>query len=145
MIRVLCVDDHRVVARSLGYLFRDIDGLEMVGHCSVAEQVGPMALDTNPDVVLMNTIMPRARGGDLEFCGLDCTQGLLADLPHVRVLIFSAITGSDVMERAKAAGAVGYIHKSTSPGSIIEAIRTVAAGETCWQEYGRAQQTKGDL
>jgi DNA-binding NarL/FixJ family response regulator len=134
MIRLLCVDDFKLLLNGIGRLLREAGDLELVGRCSVAEQVIPMALETKPDIVLMNLIMPRTRGGNVELCGFEETRKLVDDLPGVRVVIFTFQLGPHLIEMAKEAGAAACIHKGTDWQDVLWAIRTVAAGGDYWDE-----------
>ena len=134
MIRVLSVEDHRSNYESLALVLRPIDDIELVGHCSSADQVVPMALKLRPDVVLMNMIMPRQRGSDeVAICGLEVAQELLSDVPGIQVLIFSALAKQSFADRAREIGVAGYLPKGMPRDEIITMIRDVARGETAWE------------
>ncbi len=133
MIRVLSVEDHRSNYESLALVLRPIDDIELVGHCSSADQVVPMALETNSDVVLMNMIMPRQRGSDeVAICGLEVAQELLTDLPGIQVLIVSALARQRFADRAREMGVAGYLPKGMPRDDLITIIRVVALGGTAW-------------
>ena len=133
MIRVLSVEDHRSNYESLALVLRPIDDIELVGHCSAADQVVPMALRTKPDVVLMNMIMLRQRGSDeVAICGLEVAQELLSDVPGIQVLIFSALAKQSFADRAREIGVAGYLPKGMPRDDLISMIRDVARGETAW-------------
>ena len=125
MIRVLIVDDHKMVRDGLRQLLSGAAGISVVGFCSDGEQVVTMAATVRPDVVLMDIQMPR-------MSGLEATRELLARQPTIKVLMLSASAGHRVSTDAALAGAKGFISKDGDPAALVDAIRAVAAGDTVW-------------
>ncbi|WP_158544823.1 response regulator transcription factor [Blastococcus sp. TF02-09] len=127
MIRVMVVDDHLVVRQGLAACFEyRTEDVRVVGGCGRGDQVVDAAHTLAPDVVLMNCNMD---GGD----GWAATEALLAVQPHCHVIFFSAIgAGPADYARARAVGAVGYLHKSVDPDDLENYVREVAAGGTAW-------------
>jgi DNA-binding NarL/FixJ family response regulator len=124
VIRVLVVDDHDFVRTQLVALLDSCDDIEVVGQCSAGEQVIGTAARVAPDVVVMDVQMGA-------MSGLAATRGLLAVQPTVRVVVLTA-SPSVTVQNAAETGARGLILKGGSPDDLVAAVRTIAAGGTCW-------------
>jgi DNA-binding NarL/FixJ family response regulator len=120
LIRVLVVDDHPHVRDSLQRLVATAPDLVFVGAAEDGESAPDRCLALTPDVVLMDLRMP---GID----GVEATRRVMAECPDVRVLVLTSVPASWALERAAAAGAVGYLLKDAPIASIIEAIRDAAS------------------
>ena len=123
--RVLIVDDHAFVRTGLTALLDGADGIVVVGECADGADLPDVASCVQPDVVLMDVQMPR-------ICGPDATRTLLTAQPTVKVLMVSASMPAGTVRDAAAAGASGYLLKGGDGGSLVAAIRIVAAGGTAW-------------
>jgi DNA-binding NarL/FixJ family response regulator len=121
MIRLFLVDDHAVLRHGLRALFRQEDGLEVVGEAEDGEELLAQLPATPCDVVLLDLHMP---GLD----GLATTQRLHAEFPDVRVLVLSMADGERAIGQVLAAGAHGYVLKNVGHDEIVMAVRAVAAG-----------------
>ena len=119
MIRVLLVDDHALVRAGLSALLDATDDLTVVGEAADGEQAVELALNTTPDVVLMDLSMP---GTD----GVAATRLLLAALPETQVLVLTSFSDRDRVRDALAAGAIGYLLKDSTPQEVIAGVRAAA-------------------
>ena len=121
-IRVLVVDDHPLVRRTLAEALSDEDGLVVVGECEDGCQVVEAAARLRPDVVFMDLSMP-------VMDGLAATRALRAARPEARVIVW---TGEDLEARRKAvaAGAHALVPKGTRLHALLHCLRTVAVGGT---------------
>ncbi|THV41735.1 response regulator [Glycomyces buryatensis] len=124
MIRVMLVDDQRLVRAGFASILGDEDDIEIVAEASDGAEVPELARRHRPDVVLMDIRMP---GVD----GLEATERIGADakLDGVRVIILTTFDEDDYVYRALRAGASGFLVKDTDPDELIHAIRVVAAGD----------------
>jgi DNA-binding NarL/FixJ family response regulator len=122
-IRVLIVDDQRIVRDGLEMLVGLIDGVEVVGVASDGRVAVDRALVERPDVVLMDLRMPNVDG-------IEATALLGADLPETRVVILTTYADDASIIPALKAGARGYLTKDASADEIESAIRNVHAGAT---------------
>lgn len=128
-IRLMIVDDHAVVREGLeAMLGSDPDISRITTAASGAEAIRLCSSDT-PQVVLLDLRMP---GGD----GLSVLDTIRARWPTVRVLLLSANASTTEVLRARHAGAAGHLSKSTDRAALLAAIRTVAAGGTCFADEG---------
>ena len=121
-IKVLVVDDHPVWRSGVR---NDLEGsglAEVVGEAEDGGEAIEMALKVMPEVVLMDLQLPHVSG-------VDATRQIIADSPHVKVLVLSASgEEADVLEAVKA-GASGYLLKSSASHELIDAITRVRDGE----------------
>lgn len=121
-MRVLLVDDHRVVLVGLRRLLSTYDDVTVVGAAEDGANAVRLAMDTRPDVVLMDV---RMTGVD----GIDATRTIKRLVPGCAVVM---LTSSDVYDDIAAsldAGADGYLLKDTDPDLLVDALRRCLAGE----------------
>ena len=121
-IRVLVVDDHPIVIGGTRALLEEVDDIEVVGEA----YNGAMAIEENkklnPDVILMDLIMPEMDG--IEAIGL-----ITKDQPEAKILVLTSFITDDKVFPAIKAGAMGFLLKDSEPQELIEAIRNVYKGE----------------
>lgn len=116
-IRVLIVDDNEVVREGLESLLAPHGDIEIVGKAVDGLDAVTKALETNPDVILMDAQMPRADGAE-------ATRKIKEKLPDVKVL-FLTVYG-DYVGDALTAGASWYLTKDCRRQDLLDAIRTLA-------------------
>jgi DNA-binding NarL/FixJ family response regulator len=124
VVDLLIADDHEVVRAGLSSLFEGTD-IRVVASAADGNDALALALAHRPDVVLLDVRMP-------EMDGLECLSKLRAKLPETPVLMFSAYDNPTYSARAVALGAAGFLLKTASREQLVEAVRTVARGETLW-------------
>lgn len=118
MVRVLIVDDSRLVRYGLQSLLERQCDLEVCGSAASGRLGVAMAAATAPDVVIMDLSMP-----DLD--GVEATRQIVHDCPGTRVVVLTADAAPATERAAMAAGAARYVLKGTEPGFLLEAIRGV--------------------
>lgn len=121
-IRILIVDDEKVVREALADLIEASDGMTVAAVVADADAAIAAATRSRPDVALVDIRMP---GG-----GAKATRGILTSCPHTQVLALSASGGRDTVLEMLQAGAAGYLVKGILPSEVIAGIRRVALGET---------------
>jgi DNA-binding NarL/FixJ family response regulator len=119
-IRLLLVDDHRVVRLGLTALLQSEPDMEVVGEASNGLEAVALVQELKPDVVIMDISMP-------EMDGLEATRRIKGTC-HCQVLILTVHAQERYLFPVLKAGAAGYVLKSTVDEELIEAIRTVARG-----------------
>lgn len=121
-IRVVVVDDQPVFTEMLRMVLDMQDDIKVVGMAFTGDEGLKLALDTKPDVLLVDYHMPG-------MTGLEVIQSLRAEGENTTVLVLTADTGEAVMAEAIAAGAAGYITKQQALSEVVQAVRTASEGE----------------
>lgn len=121
-IRVIAVDDHEVVRGGIKFALSAVDDVELVGETHGGEEAVRLCEQTQPDVVLMDLMMP---GTD----GVATTKAIRERFPDVQILVLTSFHDEDLVPRAMQAGAVGYLLKGVSNRQLVEAIRAAHAGQ----------------
>jgi DNA-binding NarL/FixJ family response regulator len=121
-IRVLIVDDHAVVRSGLKLLLEAEPGIEPIGEAENGSRAVFEAIELQPDVVLLDLVMP-------ETGGLESMPTLLQSVPDAKVLVLSMQDDPRYVREAFAAGASGYLLKEAADVELVAAIRAVAVGE----------------
>jgi two-component system, NarL family, response regulator LiaR len=122
MIRVLIVDDHEVVRQGLRMFLRLDPELEIVGEAADGAAAIHQARETQPDVILMDLLMP---GTD----GITATAAIRGEQPETEVIALTSVLEDDKIIGAIRAGAIGYLLKDTGAQELCRAIKAAAAGQ----------------
>ncbi|MGZ4400761.1 MAG: response regulator [Gaiellaceae bacterium] len=121
-IRVLVVDDHAVVREGLRTFLELQDGIEVAGEAADGAEAIDVAERIQPDVVLMDLVMPRLDG-------LAAMRALRERLPQIRVVVLTSFFDDEKLLPALRAGAAGYLLKNAQPQEVARAVRAAHAGE----------------
>jgi NarL family two-component system response regulator LiaR len=121
LIRVMTVDDHEILRSGIRFSLAAFDDLELVGEAHSGEEALRLCEKLQPDVVLMDMLMP-------EMNGVDTTQAIRCQHPQVQVLVLTSFHDQDLVRRAMRAGAIGYLVKGVSADELADAIRAARAG-----------------
>jgi signal transduction histidine kinase/ActR/RegA family two-component response regulator len=119
-IRVLLVDDHRILRMGLASLLRSEADIEVVGEAVDGQMAIEMSRELRPDVVVMDITMPRMNG-------IDATRRILAEAPSVRVIGMSMHEQDDMANAMRSAGAVAYLTKGCPSDELCQVIRDVCS------------------
>ena len=120
-IKILIVDDHAIVRDGLAAILKFQKDLVVVGDAEDGQTAVQKARELNPDVVLLDLMMPTMGG-------VDATAEILRANPEVRVLLLTSYGTSAELSRAFKNGATGAITKNLPKEELLAAIRNVAAG-----------------
>jgi len=120
-IRVMVVDDHRVVRSGLTAFLAASDDLELVGEASDGRQAVELCARLRPDVVLMDLVMP-------EMDGAAATKAIRERCPETQVVALTSFREDELVTGALQAGAIGYLLKNVSADDLAGAIRAAKAG-----------------
>ena len=120
-IRLLIIDDHPMMREALTTALVEEKDMEVIGEASDGIEGMKKAIELNPDVVLMDLLMP---GMD----GLEAIDGILAAQPGGKILVVTSLEDEDKILAAVQAGVLGYFPKSAPRPFLLEAIRKVADG-----------------
>ncbi|MGW5971142.1 response regulator [Streptomyces sp. NPDC055186] len=123
-IRVLLADDQTLVREAFALLVESASDMEVVGQAATGREAAELARTRRADLVVMDIRMP-----DLD--GIEATRLIAAeeDLAGVKVLVLTTYDTDENIVDALRAGASGFLVKDTRPAELLDAIRTVAAGE----------------
>ncbi len=122
-IRVLIVDDHQIVRKGLRALFETEPDLKVVGEAADGVDAVEQAVKLQPDVILMDLVMPRMDG-------VEATRQIMSQRPAAHILVLTSYGSDSKIFPAVKAGAVGFLLKDTRPEALVAAIRQAAAGHS---------------
>lgn len=123
MIRLVLVDDHHIVRRGLRSYLEAFSDIVVVGEAAGGEEALSKVGDWQPDVILLDLLMP----GGLD--GIETARRLRAAAPQTQIVILTAY-GDDVrVPAALRAGAIGYVRKDAEPELLLTAVRSAARGQ----------------
>jgi NarL family two-component system response regulator LiaR len=120
-IRLLIVDDHKVVRNGLQVFISLYDDIEVVGEARNGQQAVEQCATHQPDVVLMDMVMPVMDGPT-------ATRLIREQFPQVQVVALTSFDEEEIVQRAIEAGAVGYLYKDVEEDELIDAIRSAREG-----------------
>lgn len=122
MIKVLIADDHHVVRRGLLFFLKTQKDIEVIGEASNGKEAVELATELQPDIVLMDLVMPIMDG-------IEATRHIKSIYPHIHILMLTSFSDRDHIVPAIEAGAAGYQLKDIEPDDLVETIRKIIAGE----------------
>jgi NarL family two-component system response regulator LiaR len=122
-IRVLIVDDHSMVRAGLATFIRVKADLDLVGEGRNGQDALRLCEQLQPDVVLMDLVMPRMDG-------LEATRAIRERWPHIQIIALTSFKEKERVHKALQAGAIGYLLKDVSADELAEAIRAAHAGRS---------------
>jgi NarL family two-component system response regulator LiaR len=121
-IRVLIAEDHAIVRKGVRTLLSMEKDIEVIGEAANGREAVEQVGNLNPDVVLMDLVMP-------ELDGIQAIQQIRTIHPGAKVLVLTSFATDDKIFPAIKAGALGYLLKDSDPAELARAIRQVNAGE----------------
>lgn len=122
-IRVLIADDHTIVREGLATLLEAFPDLTLAGEAANGQEAVQLYSELNPDVVLMDLMMP-------VMDGVTAIREILKDHPDSCILALTSFVENEMVQTALEAGAFGYLLKNISASELAEAIRAAKAGKS---------------
>lgn len=122
-VRVLLADDHQLVRAGLEQLLAAAADLEVVATAADGAEAVRLAEETDPDVVLMDLVMP-------EMGGVEATRRIVERCPSVAVVVLTSFSDQERILDALDAGAIGYLLKDVEPAQLLAGVRSAARGES---------------
>ena len=123
MIRILIVDDQKIVRESISALLGEVSEFEVMRTVNDGYEAIALIKDLQPDIILMDIEMPGLNG-------LEATKSLIKQYPNLKILMLTSHDDDELIARSLAAGAEGYLLKNMPHVEIIRAIRFVTEGYT---------------
>jgi DNA-binding NarL/FixJ family response regulator len=123
VIRVLLAEDHNIVRAGLADLLSNVDDFAVVGAAEDGAEAVALAAELDPDVVLMDLLMPTLDG-------TEATRRIVEANAGARVVVLTSFAESDRVLDALDAGAIGYLLKDAEPEELFRSIRAAARGES---------------
>jgi len=117
-IRVLIVDDHAIVRKGIRALLATETDIEVVGEAGDGYKAVDLARKLQPDVVLMDLVMP-------QMDGIEATRQITAGCSETRILVLTSFAADDKVFPAIKSGALGYLLKDSGPEELVQAIHQV--------------------
>ena len=121
-IRVMLVDDHEMVRRGLAVFLQSFDDLVLVGEAANGREAIDFLQDIEPDVILMDILMP-------EMGGIEAAQAIHDQHPEIKIIAMTSFEDEDIVKQAISSGAIGFLMKNTSIDELAAAIRNAVAGK----------------
>lgn len=121
-LRVLVADDHPMFRDGIRALLASSPNAELVGEAATGEEAISLAVELQPDLVVMDVQMPGMGG-------IEATRHVVAESPHVRVLVVTMFEDDTTVFKAMRAGARGYVLKGANYQEMLRAIQAVGGGE----------------
>lgn len=123
-IKVMVVDDHQVVRQGFSTFLQAFDDLRPVGEAANGREALEMCRTLEPDVILMDMIMP-------EMNGIEAIKRILAEFPDMRIIALTSFNDDkELIQSALQAGAISYLFKDISIDELAETIRKAYAGQS---------------
>src|SRR3954468_356749 len=121
-IRVMCVEDHRIVREGIALIINQEPDMEVVGACATGEEAVALFRSCRPDVTLMDLRLGRTSG-------VDAIKAIRREHPDARIVVLTMYEGDEDIFRAHEAGATTYLLKDTLSADLIRVVREVHAGK----------------
>jgi two-component system, NarL family, response regulator len=121
-IRVMCVEDHRIVREGIALIINQEADMEVVGSCASAEEAVSVYRSCRPDVTLMDLRLGK-------MSGVDVIKAIRKEHADARIVVLTMYEGDEDIYRAHEAGATTYLLKDTLSSDLIRVVRQVHAGE----------------
>jgi two-component system, NarL family, response regulator len=121
-IRVMCVEDHRIVRDGIALIINQEHDMEVVGACASGDEAVACYQRCHPDVTLMDLRLGKTSG-------VDAIKAIRQDDPNARIVVLTMYEGDEDIYRAHKAGATTYLLKDTLSSDLIRVVREVHAGQ----------------
>ncbi|HEX2949655.1 MAG TPA: response regulator transcription factor [Armatimonadota bacterium] len=122
MLKIVLVDDHRIVRQGLRSLLEKQVDFRVVGEADNGRSALSTITELTPDLVIMDIGMP-------EMNGIDATRHVLSSLPETKIIVLSMHAEQQFVQDVMKAGAMGYLLKDSAYEELVTAIRSILAGE----------------
>lgn len=135
MITVAIAEDHQALIDGIKSYIKYEDDIKVIGHANNGKELLKLVRLKQPKVVLCDIRMPKLDG-------IEATKTILKEFPYTKVVAFTMFDQEGAVQQMLAAGAQGYILKNSSLEVVLEAIRSVASGQTYYDKKIVVQDTQ---
>ncbi|AZN43522.1 response regulator transcription factor [Paenibacillus albus] len=125
-IKVLLVDDQKMIRQGFSYVISLQDDMEIAGEAADGDEAVAQALALLPDIILMDIQMPGKTG-------IEASKLITSQLPSVKIVILTTFNDPDYIYEVIRSGAVGYLLKDADVEDMLEAIRSAYRGEAVYR------------
>lgn len=122
-VKILIADDHHVVRRGLVFFLRTQEQFKVVGEAGNGKEAVELARTLNPDIILMDLIMP-------EMDGIEATKIIKKESPTIKIMMLTSFSDQEHVIPAIEAGASGYQLKDIEPDELVKSIKRIIDGES---------------
>ena len=126
-IKVLLVDDHKIVRDGIKVLLQDEIDIEVIGEAENGKHALEKLTELTPDIMIVDINMPVMNG-------IECSRVVAKTYPSVKILALTMLNEQEHIKNMIAAGAGGYILKTSGKGELLDAIKTVISGENYFSD-----------
>ena len=127
IIKVLLVDDHKIVRDGIKVLLQDESDIEVIGEAENGKHALEVLNEITPDLLIVDINMPVMNG-------IECAREVVKHFPQVKILALTMLNEQEHIKNMIAAGAGGYILKNSGKEELIDAIKTVTSGENYFSD-----------
>lgn len=131
-VRIILIDDHRHVHQAVSIILETVTDIVLVGQGSNGEEAITLCQQLQPDLVLMDVVMPIMDG-------VQATQQIRQQFPNTKILVLSSFQDHESVHAMLKSGAAGYITKSALTHELIDTIRTTHQGQVVFSPEVVAQ------
>jgi len=121
-IKIILIDDHNIVRDGLKILLMNLTDIEVVGEATNSTELFELLLNSKPDILLMDISLP-------DMSGIAITKKISSEYPDIKVIMLTANIDDESVFNSFKAGALGYLPKNILQEELVEAIKTVYAGD----------------
>ena len=121
-IKIILVDDHKIVRDGLKILLMNLSDIKVIGEVSNANELFILLQKSKPDILLMDISLPK-------MSGIAITERISQEYPNIKVIMLTANENDEMVFNSFKAGALGYLPKDIEHEELVEAIQTVSKGE----------------
>ena len=122
-IKVLVVDDHPILRHGITTMLFTFDDIDVVGEAGNGLEALARCQETNPDVILMDIVMPGMNG-------VETTRAILKRYPQVNIIVLTSFPKQELVQEALEAGAISFLLKDAPIDTLGDAIRSAHAGHS---------------
>jgi two-component system nitrate/nitrite response regulator NarL len=125
LIKIIIADDHNLFIDGLKLLLKDEQDMEVVEIANDGKELLAILQNSMADIILLDINMPQLNG-------LDALRHIKQSKPLAKIIMLSTYNDEHLVEKAKTAGANGYLLKTTSKPELLDTIRLVSSGQACF-------------